>query len=250
MQGETYEEFVNKFKKTKKTTDDCYTPKEIYEVIKDWAVSEYKLDGLEVYRPFYPGGDYENFNYRGGVVIDNPPFSIMKDITEFYNNKNIKYFLFAPTLTLFNIRSKGRILIDRDIIYHNGAKVKTSFVTNLESCVVRSAPDLAEKISKAQVQKKKKRTQYKVSDNVITSARILKYANFNFKVEDGFPVSNLENMKADGRRLFGGGYIISDKDAQIFKEFSEIKKSEEIRYVLSEKERELVKQLNERGFKK
>ena len=31
-----YQEFVNKFK-TKKTTDDCYTPPEIYAVVRNWA---------------------------------------------------------------------------------------------------------------------------------------------------------------------------------------------------------------------
>ena len=30
---------MEKFK-PKKTTDDCYTPPEIYEVIKDWACAE------------------------------------------------------------------------------------------------------------------------------------------------------------------------------------------------------------------
>ena len=35
----TYEEFVDKFK-PKKTTDDCYTPGAIYEVVKDWAIKE------------------------------------------------------------------------------------------------------------------------------------------------------------------------------------------------------------------
>lgn len=33
MKGETYEEFTEKFK-PKKMTADCYTPPEIYEVIK------------------------------------------------------------------------------------------------------------------------------------------------------------------------------------------------------------------------
>lgn len=35
----TYEEFIDKFK-PKKTTDDCYTPGAIYEVVKDWAIKE------------------------------------------------------------------------------------------------------------------------------------------------------------------------------------------------------------------
>lgn len=48
--GETYEEFVDKFK-PKKTTDDCYTPPSVYTVISD-----------------------------GAVVLDNPPFSILTSI--------------------------------------------------------------------------------------------------------------------------------------------------------------------------
>lgn len=35
--NETYEEFVEKFKPNK-TTDDCYTPPEVYKLIKDWVV--------------------------------------------------------------------------------------------------------------------------------------------------------------------------------------------------------------------
>ena len=38
--SKTYEEFVEKFK-PKKTTDDCYTPPTIYEIVKQWACNEY-----------------------------------------------------------------------------------------------------------------------------------------------------------------------------------------------------------------
>lgn len=70
-----YGAFVEKFK-PKKTTDDCYTPPAVYETIKDWACREYDIDPSKVVRPFYPGGDYERFDYSGGaVVVDNPPFS-------------------------------------------------------------------------------------------------------------------------------------------------------------------------------
>lgn len=37
--GESYEEFIEKFK-PKKTTDDCYTPPSVYAVIRDWACKE------------------------------------------------------------------------------------------------------------------------------------------------------------------------------------------------------------------
>lgn len=36
---EDYEHLQKKFKQ-KKTTDDCYTPPEVYEVIKNWVIKE------------------------------------------------------------------------------------------------------------------------------------------------------------------------------------------------------------------
>ncbi len=55
MRGETYEEFVEKFKQ-KKTTDDCYTPTGIYEVIRDWVCEKYNVKKESIMRPFKPGG--------------------------------------------------------------------------------------------------------------------------------------------------------------------------------------------------
>lgn len=61
-----YEAFVDKFK-PKLTTDDCYTPPEVYEVVKNWACAKYGIDPAKIVRPFYPGGDYESFDYSGGA---------------------------------------------------------------------------------------------------------------------------------------------------------------------------------------
>lgn len=78
-----YDAFVAKFE-PKKTTDDCYTPPLVYEAIKNWACAEYGIDPESIVRPFYPGGDYERFDYSGGaVVLDNPPFSILSQIANF-----------------------------------------------------------------------------------------------------------------------------------------------------------------------
>ena len=67
-----YEGFVEKFK-PKKTTDDCYTPPAVYEAVKDWACRKYSIDPACTVRPFWPGGDYEHFDYpAGAVVLDNP----------------------------------------------------------------------------------------------------------------------------------------------------------------------------------
>lgn len=61
--SEEYKAFVDKFK-PKLTTDDCYTPPNIYETVKEWVFEHYNLDkSTKVIRPFYPGGNYEHAEY-------------------------------------------------------------------------------------------------------------------------------------------------------------------------------------------
>lgn len=83
--SKTYEDFVEKFK-PKKTTDDCYTPPEIYETVKEWVLEKFPdWQGRPIVCPFYPGGDFEHFDYPDNcVVIDNPPFSIYAKIVRWY----------------------------------------------------------------------------------------------------------------------------------------------------------------------
>lgn len=66
----------------KLTTDDCYTPHDVYDVVLDWVIDKYNLqDDTKIVRPFYPGGNYKEFDYPTNcVVIDNPPFSILASI--------------------------------------------------------------------------------------------------------------------------------------------------------------------------
>ena len=79
-----YDAFVEKFK-AKKTTDDCYTPQNIYDVVARWVVNEYGVDPAGFVRPFWPGGDYQNTEYPDGcTVVDNPPFSIRAQILDWY----------------------------------------------------------------------------------------------------------------------------------------------------------------------
>lgn len=92
MKSKAYEDFVEKFK-PKKTTDDCYTPPLVYETVKEWACEKYGISPDKIVRPFYPGGDYEHADYPDGcVVLDNPPFSILSKICEFYLDRNIPFF--------------------------------------------------------------------------------------------------------------------------------------------------------------
>lgn len=89
---------MDKFK-PKKTTDDCYTPPLVYETVKEWACEVYGIDPGKIVRPFYPGGDYENFDYsNGAVVLDNPPFSILSKICQFYLDRKIPFFSVCPKL--------------------------------------------------------------------------------------------------------------------------------------------------------
>ena len=141
-----YDAFTEKFK-PKKTTDDCYTPPLVYDAIRDWACSEYGIDPACIVRPFYPGGDYERFDYPDGcVVLDNPPFSILSKICEFYIDRGIAFFLFAPSLTAFSSRSvvlrMNHIICDAVITYENGAVVHTAFVTSFGGNIAQSAPTL------------------------------------------------------------------------------------------------------------
>ena len=55
-----YESYVAKFREGPKTTDDAYTPKDVYEAVLQYVGEVYDMTGKQVIRPFYPGGDYEN----------------------------------------------------------------------------------------------------------------------------------------------------------------------------------------------
>ena len=129
-----YDAFVDKFK-SKKTTDDCYTPPLIYDTIKEWVCKKYGIAPANIVRPFYPGGDYEHYEYpEGCVVLDNPPFSILARICEFYLDRGTAFFLFAPSLTALsgrkNVMRMNHIICDANITYENGATIRTAFVTS------------------------------------------------------------------------------------------------------------------------
>ncbi|CWO69623.1 Uncharacterised protein [Neisseria meningitidis] len=158
---EDYEGFVEKFK-PKKTTDDCYTPPAVYAAVLEWVKEEIGIaDGLEVIRPFYPGGNYQSEDYAGKVVIDNPPFSILAEIIDFYQAHSIPFFLFAPRMTCLSGRRAGMenltaVFGCKDMTYENGAVVPTAFLTNMMGDVkIRVSETLAAKLKAAVPSEKK-----------------------------------------------------------------------------------------------
>ncbi len=232
--AQDYQEFVDKFK-PKKTTDDCYTPPIIYDTVLAWVEKEYGIDRAQVIRPFKPGGDYQSEDYTGRVVVDNPPFSCLASIVDWYNERNIKYFLFAPSLTALTYSNRTGVccvFMNARIVYENGAQVRTAFLTNMDDCVTRSACDLSRALDKANKQVEKEKaygitqnrkgtmTKYNYPDELVTSSRLASLAakGGEFKIKRGHFVRRLDAQKPIKKTIFGAGLLISTKDAQELKE--------------------------------
>lgn len=215
--GETYEQFVNKFK-PKLTTDDCYTPPEVYDVVARWAVKEYGWEDREIVRPFYPGGDYEHFGYPANcAVIDNPPFSILSKIAEFYERRKIKYFLFAPQLTALVRQAKSHIGVGVKIIYQNGAVVNTGFISS-DGPTLRSAPDLYSQLTREvnKLKKSKKLTRLEYPPELVTASKLAAYSQYgvDYAEDKAAFVRRLDSQKGMGKAIFGGGgYLVPSEPA-------------------------------------
>ena len=249
--SDDYKAFVDKFK-PKKTTDDCYTPPEIYDVVLDYVVNRYGIDRSKVIRPFWPGGDYEREEYPDGcAVVDNPPFSILSAIIDFYMQRDINFFLFSPTLTAFSqrkhIMSTNHIICHTSITYANGAKVNTSFITNMGdgNTVVESAPELSDAINakdnELQKANKKKVGKYEYPDAVLTAAKVgwfsAHHTVYALRVEDCCPIAKLDAM--NGKGIFGGGLLLSKRAAA--------ERAAATKWQLSERELKIQKLLDERN---
>nr|DAZ79012.1 MAG TPA: DNA N-6-adenine-methyltransferase [Caudoviricetes sp.] len=249
-----YGAFVEKFK-PKKTTDDCYTPPAVYETIKDWACREFGIDPSKVVRPFYPGGDYESFDYSGGkVVVDNPPFSILSKICAFYRDRGIPFFLFAPNLTIFSSTSRNgahMLVTDCAIEYANGAIVNTGFVTSFGDDLIRTAPDLTKLVNDAvkRVRRKSRKhlPKYAYPPELLTVTRLNKVGNagldFRVKASDVAFTRALDSQKAVKKAIYGGGYLLSEAKAAELKA-AELKAAEDVTvWPLNDKEQQIIGKL-------
>lgn len=250
---EEYQAFVSKFE-VKKTTDDCYTPTNVYEAVVEWCEKEYGIDRNKIVRPFYPNGDYTKYPYKeDSIVLDNPPFSILAEITRYYTERGIKFFLFAPALTLFNAgKTCTAICIGINVLYENKARVCTSFLTNLNGNVrFRSCPELYEALNKANEENNGKElvtlAKYEYPAHVATSSNIAlmsKYGvEFSATEEETLKVSALDSQKEENKTIFGGGYLISNEKENEYKQAKERAQRKPKIWALSEREKELIKGL-------
>ena len=234
---EEYDASLDKFKE-KHTTDDCFTPPAVYDAIKAWAVKTYGLEGREIVRPFYPGGDYESFDYPDGcVVLDNPPFSILKKIVRFYLDRGIDFFIFADARTCgWYFEIANVVLSATNIVYDNGADVRTAFITNMGEDKIRVSAELHDIIDKAQPKETADLQAYAYPDNLVTSMLLDRLAGYGSE----FSIKHIEFIKKmdDGTEIYGGGALVSDAMAERVK--AERVKAErvKIKVELSERERD------------
>ena len=240
---EDYDAFVRKFE-AKKTTDDCYTPPAVYKAVLDFVAKLTPLEGRPVVRPFFPGGDFVQYAYpEGCVVVDNPPFSILSKIVRFYSAHNVPFFLFGPSLTLFTAPDCDvtYIIADAEITYENGAKVRTGFITNLCPDIrIWCCPELKDSIAAAQAIPSNQKRGFIYPDNIVTAATLGRLVSHHTELiirkRDCEFIKDSDAAKQQGRSLYGGGYILSERAAA--------ERAAASRLTLSPRERAIIERLS------
>lgn len=242
--SEEYDAFLAKFQ-PKLTTDDCYTPANVYTAVLNWVIDRYGLQGAEVLRPFFPGGDYQTAVYPDGcVVIDNPPFSILSEICAWYDEHRVRYFLFCPGMTTFSINAGqcNYLPCGNSIMFDNGADIAISFLTNMGEYKIELAPDLYAAVAAADaINRQAARAElpvYSYPDCVASVAinKLTKYGQtLRIRAEDAVFVRALDAQKDQGKAIYGGGFLLSASAAA--------EKTAALRWSLSERERTLIASL-------
>lgn len=254
-EDDEYKDFLDKFE-AKKTTDDCYTPDNVYQAVSEWVAKTYNVAADSFVRPFFPGGDYKKHKYPSScVVVDNPPFSILSEILNFYQEKGIRFFLFAPALTLFSGSGLDVTYLPAGctVTYENSATVSTAFVTNMDTVRIRSVPTLYQAVDAANAENlramHKELPKYAYPDHVMTAAmgnRYSKYGvDFVLEKEDGVLIAELDAQKEEGKTIFGGGFLLSDRAAaeKAAAENAAAEKAAARQWQLSEREWDIVRSL-------
>ena len=206
------------------------------------------MEGKEVLRPFYPGGDYEHAEYpEDGVVIDNPPFSMFTKICKFYSERRIPFFLFGPGLTIFScLKYCSVVVVAPRIEFSNGANVQCNFATNLiGDTLVTISPELSKAIAACPSQPQKAslaKYQYPKELLSVSDLQTMAKGNLPFSVNrnEAVIVRNLDNHPKKG--LFGKHLLISEAAAV---KAAAVKSAavKAIPIILSERERAIIDNL-------
>lgn len=221
-----YEGYVAKFRTQDlpKTTDETYTPEDVYDCVVDYVGTLFPLEGKVVERPFYPGGDYRNYPYQpNGVVIDNPPFSILRQIVAYYLEIGHPFFLFAPEVVSAVYACNGCTVffMDHDIVFDNGARINVAFVGNLTpqwGVVCASSLSRATETAPSQQPPPPKLKSYAIPPNMFHFSELSSLASL--EEDTVFPAAEVCPTKAkhEGRTVgFGHKFLLSDNAAKLAK---------------------------------
>lgn len=252
-----YESYIKKFtkKNNELTTDDTFTPQDVYEAVVAYVDSIYPLKDKQILRPFFPGGDYEHADYPDdGVVIDNPPFSIFTEICRWYSKRGIPFFLFGPGLTIFSVLDCcSVVIINKGLTFTNGAKVRCNFATNLlGDTLVTTAVSLDKTIRECPSQNKKAdlpKYRYCYPDELLSVSDFQSIArgdvDFSVSRQEAVMVRNLDLHPKNS--LFGAHLLVS-KDFAAKAEAAKVAAKrmaldDKIVVELSERERNIVDEL-------
>ena len=250
-----YESFIKKFTEKPKTTDECWTPPDVYEAVVRFVGGLIDLGGRDILRPFYPGGDYERAEYpEGGVVIDNPPFSMFTRVCRFYSERGIPFFLFGPGMTIFScLKYCSAVIVGEQITFSNGAKVRCNFATNLlGDTLVLASPRLSRMIGECPSQDVKVNLpHYRYPEEVVGVSTMQTIARgeeeFSIAKEGVAIIRTLDLHPKKGGGLFGDHLLVAKATARATARAAEVAK-DAIPIELSPRERGIVAGLaRERG---
>ena len=262
MLVESPEKFYSRFENVKSSSsDEWYTPYHLYTYVLDYVMSYYNLPpDTPIVRPFYPGGDYKNFNYPPNcVVVDNPPFSISKEINMFYCENKIKFFLFANGKTLFS-KSKPAdityIVTDSKMYMRRGdgtiGEILCGFVTNMDTCKIRIEPLLNTNLKFNIFCGQSLHEFSKISPtNYLTPAKCVKFARCGIGMSFGHDECELVNTEItlpNGDRIpkmFGGGLLIGNYKATLLHQLY-AKHLQDLQYTLPDDYLKIVDSFDER----
>ena len=214
-----YESYVAKFTENPKTTDDTFTPRDVYEAVLKYVGEVVDLTGKQILRPFYPGGDYRNAEYpEDGIVIDNPPFSIFTEIVKFYTATGIPFFLFGQGKTIMCCVKYCTAVIVTDLLtYENGARIYTNFASNLfGDTIIMTAPRLNDLIFSCPSQNVKANlAQYNYPPELLSFSQMQTICRggveFAVKRSECQILKNLDNHP---KSLFGEHILLSSAKAE------------------------------------
>ena len=160
-------------------------------------------------------------------------------------------------MTLFSNERPGcnHVVANANIIYDNGAKINTSFTTNMGNAKIHVSGELNRRIREAQKRAKRGRTKklpkYVYPMNVCSAALLGKIAErgieLRIRTEDVQFIRTLDAQRVEGKTIFGGGCLLSDRAAAERAAAERAAAVDAIKWGLSDRERAIIEEMNRRG---